>query len=104
MVEGRVRKYGRNLAIMINHVISTLPGNQREDYKRKFLQELDNYDFSPRKKGEPRNKGCTWELDNIEEIDMENPEDFARLIKEGAHLMYLKPTARRFFKALKENL
>ena len=104
MKEGRHKKYARNLAILIDYVISTIPEEQREEYRKSFLEELEDYDFTPRKKGEPRNRGCVWELNDLDSVDIENPEHLARLIKEGIHLMYLKPTAKRMLDTLKENL
>ena len=104
MAEGRVRKYGRNLARLINYVIDTIPEEQRKRYRDSFLEELENYEFTPRRKGEPRNKGCINELEEIDNVEIENPEHLARLIKEGIHLMYAKPTAKRLLDALKDNL
>jgi len=95
MQESRAAKYGRNFAIWINYTISD---------KNRFVLELKNYSFEPRKKGQPLNHGCVRELEGIDKIDMENPEDLARLVKEGIHLMYQKDTASRVITALLENL
>ena len=104
MTEGRVRKYGKNLAKQINYIIDTIPEDQREEYRENFLKELENYSFDPRPKGAPKNEGCVWELKDIENLEITNPVHHARLIKEGIHLMYLKLTAKRLLKALKETL
>ncbi|MDD5133748.1 MAG: hypothetical protein PHD81_00020 [Candidatus Nanoarchaeia archaeon] len=100
MIETRAERYGRNLGIQIEYVISTLPKNQRENYKTKFLKEVKNYSFKSRKKGQPKNEGCVKELDDLENIDVKTPEDLAKLVKEGFHLMYQKGTSERVFKAM----
>lgn len=102
MIETRAGKYGRNLAIWLNHTISTIPKKQRDVYRARFLDELRNYSFETRKKGQPRNSGCVHELTDLTEIDVNNPENLARLVKEGVHLMYQKKTAALVLNALLE--
>ncbi len=104
MRETRAGKYGRNLAIWINHAIEGLPEEQREDYKTRFLTELETYSFIPRKKEQPRNKGCIHELSDLTEVEINNPEHLAMLVKEGIHLMYQKRTSARVLEALKKYL
>lgn len=100
MRETRAGKYGRNLAILLNHTINTVPIEQRADYRTRFLEELKKYSFEPRQKGQPQNSGCIHELAHLTEIDTGNPEDLARLVKEGVHLMYQKSTAALVLSAL----
>lgn len=69
-----------------------------------MIRELKKYSLEPRRKGEPRNSGCIYELEDIVNGEIKNPEHLARLIKEGMHLMYLKPTAARVLNALLENI
>jgi hypothetical protein len=57
-----------------------------------------------RKKGEAPNEGCTYELSDIVDIDMNQPEHLARLVKEGIHLMYQKQTAARVLAVLQDYL
>ena len=44
------------------------------------------------------------ELENIINVNIQNPKEFAKLVKEGIHLTYLKPTSKRIFKGLLEEL
>lgn len=105
MNETRGGKYGRFLAQTVNHVIDiSVQESEKREYRTRFIEELRTYSFEPRRKGAPRNKGCVWELNNLEEIDFTNPENFARFIKEGIHLMYQKETAGRVMQSLLENL
>lgn len=104
MAETRAGKYGRNLARWINYTIDTILENQRDEYRAKFLRELKTYSLERRKNGQPRNSGCVHELSDLTEIDVTNPEQFARLIKEGIHLMYQKQTSARVLSALQECL
>ena len=96
---GRAKNYGKNLAVWVNYTIESMP----EDYKRKFIRELKKYSFEVRKKGEPRNSGCVYELEDII-VDIENPKHLAKLIKESVHLMYQKGTASRVLDSLLENI
>lgn len=100
--ETRGGKYGRNFSILVNYVFQTIP--EKEDYKKRFLKELSHYSFETREKGKPRNIGCVYELESLDAVDIKNPEDFARLVKEGIHLMYQKGTAKRVLDSLLENL
>jgi hypothetical protein len=104
MSETRAGKYGRILARWIDYTINTLPESQRENYRLRFLGELNNYSLIPRKIGQPRNEGCVNELSDLVNVDIANPEDFARLVKEGIHLMYQKQTSARVLFALQEYL
>ncbi len=104
MKETRAGKYGRNLAVWIHYTINSLPKYKRADYTKRFVEELTNYCFDPRKKGEIRNQGCVLELSDIVDCDIKNPGDLAKLVKEGVHLMYQKQTAAKVIKALLENI
>ena len=100
MGETRGGKYGRNLAIWVRHTFLSIPEELRKDYKSRFMKELSNYPLEPRKKGSLRNSGCVHELEGVEDVDINNPKEFARLVKEGIHLMYQKQTASRVLKSL----
>ena len=102
MGETRGGKYGRNLAIWINGTISEFGGDSQ--YRTRFLDELRDYSFEFRKEGQPKNSGCVHELTDILDVDITCPEQFARLVKEGIHLMYQKNTSRRVFDSLLEYL
>jgi len=104
MAHGRAVKYGRFLAEWAKHTINSIPEHQRENYKIKLIEELKNYSFESRRKGEPKNVGCVYELDDILEFNIKDPKHLGRLIKEGLHLLYLKPTAKRVLDSLLENL
>jgi hypothetical protein len=104
MGETRPGKYGRNLAIWVNYTISAIPKSCRAEYRSRFLAELKNYSFAPRRKGTPINSGCIYELESIVACDVTNPEDLAKLVKEGIHLLYQKQTAAKVIVALLENV
>lgn len=104
MKEGRAAKYGRFYAALVDYTIQTIPEPKREGYRSRLVQELERFSFKPRRKGEPINEGCRWELEDMVECDIENPEHLGRLIKEGVHLMYVKDTARKVLGMLIEHL
>ena len=104
MNESRGAKYGRNLALLVVYVITSIDECEREIYREKFLEELRAYSLEPRKKGEPKNSGCTHELASLQTIRLNDPEHLAKLIKEGLHLMYQKGTAKRVLSSLLDNL
>ena len=98
--ETRAGKYGRNLALVLDYILEA----KKESYRREFLKEIKNYSLEPRKEGSPKSSGCVNELENIENLDMNNPQHLARLVKEGIHLMYQKQTSKRVLDSLLENL
>lgn len=103
MGEGRYSKLGRFDASVINQIIDLLPQEiDKEEYKIVFLKELRNYSDKGRKKGEPENEGCVRELEYMTRIDITNPKDLARWLKEHQHTKYQKDNVRRerkmFFK------
>ena len=100
MIETRAGKYGRCLS----NVIIEITKRRKKGYYREFTKELSEYCLEGRKKGMPKNRGCTYELEDIDEIDLNDPRQFAKLIKEGIHLMYQKNTARKVLEALIESL
>jgi len=95
LMETRAGKYGRFLAEFVLSYVRGLPERVRGDYERRFLVEFNNYSDVPRKEGEPVNAGCVYELLNMGSFDSGNPEQLARVMKEGLHLMYQKQTSRR---------
>jgi hypothetical protein len=102
--ETRAGKYGRNLAKWIDYTIASIPESRRVDYRTRFVDELNNYSLIPRKSGQPANEGCVYELSDLVDVDIHNPENFARLVKEGVHLMYQKQTSARVLDALQKYL
>jgi hypothetical protein len=104
MKETRGGKYGRNLAIWIDYTFMTIPERCRAEYRRRFLKELNAYSLKPRKSGNPQNEGCVKELSDLTEVEIGKPEQFARLVKEGIHLMYQKRTSARVLDSLKAYL
>ena len=100
MEETRGGKYGRNLAVWVRDILD----REGEGYRERFLVELRTYSFEPKKKGGPCNSGIVRELEGIDEVDLRNPEEFARLVKEGFHLEYQKETSARVFKSLLDHL
>jgi len=104
MGETRASKYGRNLAIWIDYTINKISKNVRKEYRTRFFDELAKYSFESRKNGQSRNAGCVHELSDLTEVDINNPEQFARLVKESIHLMYQKQTSARVLNALQKHL
>ncbi len=102
--ESRGGKFGRNYAALVRYVIDDRPVGERDRYRASFLEELETYSFEPRKKGLPENSGCVWELNEIDEINLSNPVEFAKLVKEQLHLMYQKKTTKRVFDSLIRHL
>jgi len=103
-METRAGKYGRFGVSVLKYVIGTLPVSKREDYLIRFVRGYKQYSDMPRKKGSPRNEGCVYELDELEELDVLNPEEFARWFKEGQHLKYQKGTVRNERSSFLEDL
>ncbi len=98
--ETRAGKYGRFLSVWVRYTLS----QESSEYKAKFLEELNEYSFRSRKKGEPRHEGRVSELEGLSEFDIQNPEHLARLVKEGLHLMYQKKTSAKAHCSLLDNL
>jgi hypothetical protein len=98
--ETRAGKYGRFFSVWIRYTLD----QQNAEYRLKFLEELNKYSFRSRKKGEPKNEGCVSELEGLSELDIQNPEHLAKLVKEGLHLMYQKKTSANTHCSLLDNL
>jgi hypothetical protein len=98
--ESRAGKYGRFLSVLVNYTLD----KKDSKYRSRFVKELKKYSFRPRIEGEPRHEGCVFELEGLIELNLENPEHFARVVKEGIHLMYQKRTSARVFDSLLDNL
>jgi len=96
----RATKYGEFYALVANYIIQTIPVENQRPYAAQLIKELKKYSLKPRPKGTPRNEGCVHELEDIVLFDIRDPKHFARFIKEGIHLMYLKPTAKRVLEAI----
>jgi len=104
MTETRAGKYGRNLANWIDFTIDMIPETFRKEYRERFLEELSSYSLKPRKNGQPSNEGCIHELSDLVNVEISNPEQFAKLVKEGIHLMYQKQTSSRVLERLQKYL
>jgi len=94
--ETRGGRYGRLYADLLNHILEI--SNVEVRYRRAFLNELQTYCLKP------RNRGCVSELEDMMELNVNNPKELARVVKEGIHLMYQKETAKRVLYALLNNL
>jgi len=103
MSETRAGKYGRHLGELIGFVVDSRPTSERDEYRDKFLAELENYSSMPRIEGTPINEGCVHELDGVLEIDFNNPVHLALLVKESLHLMYQKRTSTRALESFKNS-
>jgi len=104
MSETRAGKYGRHLGSLVEFVVDSQPPEIREQYRDEFLAELENYSFTPRKKGEPVNEGCIHELKEVEVFDVNDPVHLALLAKETLHLMYQKQTSARVYESFIRSL
>jgi hypothetical protein len=104
MKTSRAREFGRHYGQFLNYIIQTIPQNQRNFYKAKLISELEKYSFEPRKQGHPENTGCVKELEGLLDLNPQNPEHTARLVKEMAHLMYQKQTTKRIFENMIQQL
>lgn len=95
MIKGRFEKLGRFDACLVNSIIELLPSYiDKKLYRENFFEEFNNYSDKGRKRGEPENEGCVRELENIEEIDIENPVHLAKWLKEHLQTKYQKRNAR----------
>jgi hypothetical protein len=102
MTETRAGRYGVYLSHWVDYTISQMA--KPKVYRLRFLEELKAYSFKKRKKGQKKHEGCIWEFANKKLIDIKNPEDLAKLVKEGIHLMYQKDTASKVLTALVSEL
>lgn len=102
--ESRGKKYGRNYSVLVNYIFESIPEDKRDEYKKDFFKEFGNLSLEKRKKGDPVNSGCVHELDGLETIDLNDPLDLAKLVKESIHLMYQKDTAKRVLDGFLDNL
>lgn len=96
---------GRGLALWVKDTMNSLPENQGTAYRDNFITELKKYSFIPKRKGEPPNAGCVYELEDIiANFNPADPEHTAKLCKEIAHWRYSKPAAASMLKSLLDNL
>lgn len=100
--ENRTERYGRALANWINFTIGSIPETEKTVYRQTVIEGLENFAVVPRKRGEPNGNSC--ELEGMEEIEIRNPENLVKIIREGIHLMYQKDIARRVVKATLQEL
>ena len=101
----RTQTYGEAYVKFVEYLISTVPKDQQEEYKKRFVSEIKTYCIKPRKETEPPNPQDKSELlDILDNFDPENPEHFARFCKEGLHLMYNKTTSSRILNILLDKI
>jgi len=84
-----------------------IPSNRKEDYLKKFYQELGSYSFMYRKKNEARNDGCRRWIDEVQiqnKLDLRTPIKYAQLIKAEMDGFFQKDHARCFYKGFIEVL
>ena len=105
MSETRYGKLGRFDAELINKIVNLLYLDEisRRNYKNAFLDEFNKYSNVGRKKWEPLNEGCVWELKEVSVIDIRNPREVARWLKEHQHTKYQKQNVERERKSFLEN-
>lgn len=97
MKETRYGKLGRLDALVINQILNVLYLDEISmlNYKKVFLDEFNDYSDVGKKKGEPTNEGCVWELKDLKEIDIRNPRELAKWLKEHQHTKYQKQNVKR---------
>jgi len=101
MKQNRGAELGKCIAVCVNYLIDTLPKAQRENYKDRFTDELKKYSFVPKRRDEPPNAGCVYELEDIvNKFDPQDPKHFAKVCKEIAHWRYNKAAAASFLNSI----
>ena len=90
----RAAHLGENIAVLVNYVISTIPVDKREEYRARFVAELEKYSFTKNIR----------ELEGIVKINVKIPEELAKLFKEDMNFHYQKDTDRRILTAMLSNL
>lgn len=70
--------YGRYLGMMVNYIVENQDEMEKEEYRQKVVEEIKEFDP----------KDSERELREIEKFEVEEPEDLAKVVKEGMHLMY----------------
>ena len=101
MKKDRGANLGKCVAYIFNYLISTLPENQKENYRHRFIDELKKYSFVPKRRDEPPNAGCVYELEDIvNKFNPQDPKHFAKVCKEIAHWRYNKAAAASFLNSI----
>jgi len=95
MSESRFSRLGRYEAHLVYAFILQISETERANYVVAFFQEVKRYSDVPRRKGEPKNVGCVWELNDLDDFDLMNPGHLAKLVKEIWHTKYQKQNAKR---------
>jgi len=93
-METRAGKYGRFGVAILKRIVGTVSESERRGYLERFYVEYRHYSNLSKKVDEPVNEGCVRELDGLDELDVDSPEQLARWFKEGLHLKYQKNTSR----------
>ena len=105
MKQNRGAELGKCIASCVNYLINTLPDAQRENYKDRFIDELKKYSFTPKRKDEPPNAGCIYELEDIvNKFDPQDPKHLAKVCKEIAHCRYNKAAAASILNSILGNI
>jgi hypothetical protein len=101
-VETRIGKYGRFLAGLVNYVISTMPESEREEFRQRFVRELEEYKSKLEKAKLEKGGRLESELDGLTEPDF--PKDLPATEKEGLNFLYSITTATNAVNSLLEAL
>ena len=101
----RFSAYGKFLAVMVNHVIGTLPDEDREAYRSIVRRVVEQHSFKPHKEGTPRRGDYECKLGSIiEGLDITDPEHVATGIIEAGNAAYNTGRANHIKKAFLDNL
>jgi hypothetical protein len=87
MKKAQAKEYGENLGSLIDFTLSRLPKDSWADYRKLFIQELNNYGFLPKKNGH-YNGGCVSGLSDMVDVDSCDAKTFAKKVKENIHVAY----------------
>lgn len=90
MRKTRAAHLGENYAALVHYIVNKVPIGRREEYKTRLMIELEKYSFTTNVR----------ELEDITKINVENPEELAKFIKEDINFYYQKGTAKRVLTAI----
>ncbi len=95
-MEGKTRAahLGENYAVVVDGIVSTIPPDERKEYKTRLITELEKYSFTKN----------IHELEGIIKINIKIPEEFGKFIKEDVNFYYQKDTAKRILTSILTDL